>query len=132
MPPPTALPHARGRIIVGLVLALTAVLAEGASSIAAPVGSIDRPAASGSLDVAVRVDFAPIVCDRSDPVELGYDPFYTQHCSAFGLDVLGSAAVVPGAVERTAEIIVAMIGHRRDLLDEMIMAADPGRGDGGE
>ena len=60
------------------------------------------------------------MCDRSDPVDLGYDPFYRQHCAALGLDVLGSAAVVSGAVERTAEIIVAMIGHRRDLIDEII------------
>lgn len=86
----------------------------------AAVGSVDGPASGVGLARAVRSPPPPVRCDRGDPVDLGYDPFYRQHCSALGLDVLGSAAVAPGAVERTAEIIVDMIGHRPDLIDEMI------------
>ena len=104
----------------GVAVAAAMALSTGASSDAAPVGSVDRPASVRGLVVAARIAGEPIVCGRRNPVDLGYDPFYRQHCSALGLDVMGSAAVVPGAVERTAEIVVAMIGHRRDLIDEMI------------
>ncbi len=112
----------RGLRRIGFAAALLAatVLPLRASLDAAPIGPVDEPASAEGLAVAVRLANQPIVCDRRDPVDLGYDPFYRQHCSVFGLDVLGSSAVVAGAVERTAEIIVDMIGHRRDLIDQMI------------
>lgn len=64
----------------------------------------------------------PVVADRTvvcggDPDELGFDPFYDRYCDAAGIPVLASSEVDPRAVEATADIMVAMIGHRPDLIE---------------
>jgi len=61
-----------------------------------------------------------VTCGALDPATLGFDPFYTRHCDAFGIPVLASGDVDPAALEATAELVVAMIGHRPDLIDTMV------------
>jgi hypothetical protein len=61
-----------------------------------------------------------ITCGELDPATMGFDPFYARHCDALGVPVLASADVDPAALEATAELVVAMIGHRRDLIDTMV------------
>lgn len=102
---------------------LTASVAVGVSlgstigAVAAPPNDVSTPVANAGLATANRIDE---MCGQRDLSLLGYDSFYRQQCDALGLDVLASAAVDPDAVRRAAEIIVAMIGHRQDLIDEMI------------
>ena len=92
--------------VVAIVVSIApAILAAAASS------TLDAPVATTGLQAATRI---PVSCGGIDPVLLGYDGFYRRHCSALGIDVLASDAVDPAAVRRTAEIIVAMIGHRPD------------------
>lgn len=87
---------------------------------AAPLGAVEVPASSGSLRSASRVEDRFHYCGQRDPFRLGYDRFYRRHCETSGLDVMASGAVRPRAVERAAEIIDDMIGHRPDLIGEMV------------
>lgn len=66
------------------------------------------------------VDRPSAVSCGADPDLLGFDPFYDQHCDAAGIPVLASGLVAPEAVAATAEVLVAMIGHRPDLIEAMI------------
>ena len=106
----------RQRRCVATVVAIVVSIAP-AIFAAAASSTLDAPVATTGLQAATRI---PVSCGGIDPVLLGYDGFYRRHCSALGIDVLASDAVDPAAVRRTAEIIVAMIGHRPDLVESMI------------
>ena len=82
----------------------------------------DRTTTSAASDRPDRPPAGPptVTCDGRDPVDLGYDRFYRQHCDAAGIPVLASDEVDPRAVEAAAEIVVAMIGHRPDIIAEML------------
>ena len=71
-------------------------------------------------------DLAPTAEDREPEPEpllappVGrYDPFYTQHVSVGGLDVIAPTVVSPVAVRRTAAIIAEMLVNRPDILEMM-------------
>ncbi len=103
-----------------MMLAAGLMVTPAIGSLSAATNGIVSPASSDTLAKAGRSATYFTFCAQRDPVRLGYDPFYARHCEAQGLDVLASAAVAPSAIRRTAEIVVDMIGHRQDILDEMI------------
>ena len=105
-----------GAGLVAIVMAVVPAI----GSLDAASSAVDSPAAVDNLAVADRVSDLVTYCGATDLSLLGYDPFYRQHCKAQGLDVLASGSVDPAAVERAAEIIIAMIGHRQDLIDAMV------------
>ena len=61
-----------------------------------------------------------MTCGEVEPSDLGFDSFYVHYCDAAGIPVLGSASVERAAVEATAEIALAMIGHRPDVIAAML------------
>ena len=54
------------------------------------------------------------------PPDLAADPFYEKHCEVLGLAILSSGAVDDGALLAAADLVLGMIGHRRDLVDVMV------------